>query len=226
MLGAALFAALQTAPGLAWRPALGPLYARWFATLVAVWLVSGVLFDVYHLPRVAHRAVAAHHYGGEGAGRHRLRADAVADAAAELAQPAARLCGAGGGGAGGLAVALRQGAGPAVVQAAGAHRGQTMRGTAWCRPMQQATGDAPNPIGAAATISWVLWMTTRRCSSGRWGLAVLGDYTALLDLAQVHGVDEIIVAITNRHAIAPATFQAGCVMPKHGYRVTTMAGLY
>ena len=56
VLAAALIVALQTAPGLAWRPALNPLYARWFATLVAVWLVSGVLFDVYHLPRASHPA--------------------------------------------------------------------------------------------------------------------------------------------------------------------------
>ena len=227
VLGGALFAALQTAPGLAWRPALGPLYVRWFATLGAVWLVSGVLFDVYHLPRASHtvqslRAITA-------AGVLAVTAYVLTPwltpplSSRSLLLVFAALAVAGL--AGWRLLYAKVLAQPwskqrALIVGAG-HAGHSL-----VQAVQQATG-APNPYRGSG-YDLVGFVDDDPALQQRQvaGLAVLGDYTALLDLAQAHGVDEIIVAITNRHAIAPATFQALVACAEHGYRVTTMAGLY
>ena len=227
VMAAALLAALQTAPGLAWRQALGPLYARWFVTLVAVWLVSGVLFDVYHLPRASHAAQSLRAITAAGvlavtayvltpwltpplSSRSLLlvfAALAVAGLAGwrllyakVLAQPWSKQ--------------------RAIIVGAG-HAGHSL-----AQAVQQATG-TPNPYRGSGydLVGFVdddPALQQRRVG----GLPVLGDHRTLLELAQAHTVDEIIVAITNRHAINPATMGALVGCAEQGYRVTTMAGLY
>jgi hypothetical protein len=62
----ALWLALATQPGLAWRPALTPLYVRWFVTLWGIWLVVALIFDLYHLPQAAHPRRAVQSAVGAG----------------------------------------------------------------------------------------------------------------------------------------------------------------
>ncbi len=213
--------------GLAWRPELGPLYARWLATLVALWLVSGVLFDVYHLPRASHT----------------LQSVQAITAAAALTVTAYVLtpwltppltsrsllllfaAGAVVGLAGWRVLYAKVLAQPwskqrALVVGAG-HAGCSL-----LQAIHQATG-TPNPYrGSGYTLVGFVDDDPALRAHQVGGVPVLGDHTALLDLAQQHAVDEIIVAITNRHAIAPATLDALIGCAEHGYQVTTMAGLY
>ena len=227
VIGAALVMALQTDAGLAWRPALAPLYARWLATLAVLWLVGGVLFDVYHLPRASHAQQSV----------RAITAAAVLTVTAYVLTPwltppltsrVLLLVFAAGtvvGLAGWRLFYAKVLAQPwskqrALIVGAG-HAGHAL-----LQAVQQATG-TPNPYRGSG-YDLVGFVDDDPALQQRLvgGLSVLGDHRALLDLAQAHEVDEIIVAITNRHAIAPATFQALVACAEHGYRVTTMAGLY
>jgi exopolysaccharide biosynthesis polyprenyl glycosylphosphotransferase len=58
------------------------------------------------------------------------------------------------------------------------------------------------------------------------GVAVLGDRSRLLNLAQTLAVDEIVLAITHRNAIADELFDALLACREQGFRVTTMGVLY
>jgi len=58
------------------------------------------------------------------------------------------------------------------------------------------------------------------------GLPVLGDHRRLREIAAARGVDEIIVAITHRHAINPDLFAALLECQESGFRLITMPVLY
>ena len=58
------------------------------------------------------------------------------------------------------------------------------------------------------------------------GLPVLGDHQALLEIAAQQGVDEIIVAITHRHAINTELFGALLECQERGFGLITMPVLY
>jgi exopolysaccharide biosynthesis polyprenyl glycosylphosphotransferase len=58
------------------------------------------------------------------------------------------------------------------------------------------------------------------------GVPVLGDNRSIVQLAKTLSVDEIIVAITHRHAIADELFDALLRCRELGLRVTTMATVY
>ncbi len=58
------------------------------------------------------------------------------------------------------------------------------------------------------------------------GLPVLGRLGDLLRLAERRDVDEIIVAITHRHAIEPAAFDVLLECQERGFRLVTMPVLY
>ena len=58
------------------------------------------------------------------------------------------------------------------------------------------------------------------------GVPVLGGSTDLLRLAREMAVDEIVLAITHRHAISEAAFDAVLACREAGFRVTTMPALY
>ena len=52
-----------------------------------------------------------------------------------------------------------------------------------------------------------------------------GDHTSLLSLLDELRIDEVIVAITNRHAIRQEMLDALIACAEHGCRVTTMSAL-
>jgi exopolysaccharide biosynthesis polyprenyl glycosylphosphotransferase len=58
------------------------------------------------------------------------------------------------------------------------------------------------------------------------GLPVLGSHRELLPLALHHKADEIILAITHRHAISQGLFDALLQCRESGLRLTTMAAIY
>ncbi len=58
------------------------------------------------------------------------------------------------------------------------------------------------------------------------GVPVLGDHRALLQVARQLGVDEIILAITHRHAIEDDLFNELLHCRELGFRVVTMATVY
>ncbi len=58
------------------------------------------------------------------------------------------------------------------------------------------------------------------------GLPVLGNHRELLPIALSHKVDEIILAITHRHAISQGLFDALLQCRESGLRLTTMAAIY
>jgi exopolysaccharide biosynthesis polyprenyl glycosylphosphotransferase len=58
------------------------------------------------------------------------------------------------------------------------------------------------------------------------GLPVLGDCQTLPHLARQLGADEIVLAITHRHTMSAATFDALMACREQGIRITTMPALY
>lgn len=58
------------------------------------------------------------------------------------------------------------------------------------------------------------------------GVPVLGRREQLIELAQRYQVDEIVLAITHRHAIAEELFDALLRCRELGFRLTTMSSLY
>ncbi len=58
------------------------------------------------------------------------------------------------------------------------------------------------------------------------GLPILGDCQSLPDMARQLGADEIVLAITHRHTMSTATFDALMACREQGIRITTMPALY
>lgn len=58
------------------------------------------------------------------------------------------------------------------------------------------------------------------------GLPVFGDCQALPHMTRQLGADEIVLAITHRHTMAAATFDALMACREQGIRITTMPALY
>ena len=58
------------------------------------------------------------------------------------------------------------------------------------------------------------------------GIPVLGDSRALRDLAETLRVDEIVLAITDRHKMTQESFDALLTCRERGFRVTAMPTLY
>lgn len=226
IIAVALWAALATRSDLAWRPELLPLYLRWFLTLAGVWFVAALIFDVYHLPRAAYarQAVGA----TVGAGLMTVLIYAFLPwvtpplksrlfflvftvivvyglgvwrylYARLFSQPWARqrLLVVGAGGAGReLAVGLAQGSG------------------------------LPSPYrGSGYALVGFVDDNAALHNTRISGAPVLGSHAELVKLANVLAIDEIVVAITNRHAIRPELVDALIACAERGCRVTTMCAL-
>jgi len=226
IVGLALWLALATQPGLSWRAALTPLYLRWFVTLAGVWLVAALIFDLYSLPQAAHPRQAVR--GALGAG---LMTVIVYTLTPWLTPPllsrflfvvfaAVTLTG--------LALwrfayarfftqpwtkqrVLVVGAGRAGVELA--------------RNLSQASG-VPSPYrGSGYELAGFIDDDALLQEQVVAGAPVWGGHARLLSLLSELQIDEVIVAITNRHAIRPELLEALIACAEHGCRVTTMSAL-
>ncbi len=227
LLNSALVVAVDLWTNLSLSPATFLLYARWFFTLTLIWLFCALFFDCYNLARAASTMHSVRSVGAAAAitalvytltpfltpplysrGLIFLFAGMAIGAivlwrvfyAQLFAQPwfkqRALVVGAGWAGRY-LAAALRT----APVEA------NPFRGTGY-----ELVGFVDdNPDYAEARVE---------------GVPVLGGREELVSLAQSLEVDEVILAITHRHAIAPELFAALLRCRELGLRVTTMSTLY
>ncbi len=202
-------------------------YFRWFVTLTLVWLLCALFFDCYDLARAASTP-------------HSVRSSSMAALIAVLVYTLIPFltpplqsrgliflfAGLALGGVAGWRVAYAQifiqpwfeqralvvGAGTAGRRLAAALKtapagANPFRGTGY--QLVAFVDDNPDYIGT--TIE---------------GVPVLDERGVLVSLAQALEVDEVILAITNRHAIADDLFDALLRCRELGLRVTTMSALY
>lgn len=100
-------------------------------------------------------------------------------------------------------------------------------GRALAAAIHAAPAKEPNPYhGTGYQLVGFIDDDPARRSDAIEGVAVLGDYEALVQLAKQLRVDEIILAITHRHAITEEMFDALLRCRETGLRVVTMATVY
>jgi len=93
--------------------------------------------------------------------------------------------------------------------------------------LQQAPEDVPNPfLGTGYQVVGFVDDDPDYHGAAFEDVPVLGDSGALVDLAQRLQVDEVILAITHRHAISQELFDALLRCRELGFRLATMSKLY
>lgn len=100
-------------------------------------------------------------------------------------------------------------------------------GRTLARAMQTASPHSGNPYRGTG-YELVGFIDDQKAYHGALveGLPVLGDHSKLPHIAKEQDVDEIIIAITHRHAINPAMFNALLQCQEQGFRLLTMPVLY
>mgnify|MGYP000889284033 CR=1 FL=1 len=226
-INAALLLALYSHPETALPPGQLLSVAKWFITLGVIWLACAAVFNLYHLPLASHAALSVRTCGSAALvtvalyaltpwltpplfSRGLLLIFAVAAVSAislwrllyasVLAQPWSKER------------ALVVGAGQA--------------GRSLAQDLQMSAG-APNPYrGAGYTLVGYIDDNPDYRGQTVAGLPVLDGHHALLSVARAWQVNEIILAITHRHAIADSLFDALIRCTEAGYRVTTLPVFY
>lgn len=226
LVNLALWLALATQPSFVWRPALTPLYLRWSITLSSVWLIVALIFDLYHLPLAAHARRSVQNALGAGllmvvmyaltpwltpplVSRFMLLVFAVVALAGVglwrltyarfFTQPWSKQR------------LLIVGAGRAGVELA--------------QNLSQASG-VPSPYrGSGYELFGFIDDNPALHKQLIAGAPVRGDHTALVSLVSALQIDEVAVAITNRHAIRTELLEALIACAEHGCRVSTMSAL-
>ncbi len=91
----------------------------------------------------------------------------------------------------------------------------------------RAAPGAPNPYsGTGYVVAGFVDDDPRLMGAQVLGVPVLGGSSALVELAAIHAVDEVILAITDRHAIGVELFDALLRCDEAGSRLTTMPMIY
>lgn len=222
----ALWLALATQPELVWRPALTPLYVRWFVTLWGIWLVVALIFDLYHLPQAAHPRRAVQSAVGAG-----LMMVIVYALTPWLTPPllsrflivvfaATALAGLG---------VWRFGYARFFTQPWSKQRllivGAGRAGAELAHNLSQA-GGVPSPYrGSGYELVGFVDDDAALQQQTVAGAPVWGNHTDLAPLLHTLQVNEVVVAITNRHAIRAELLEALIACAEYGCRVTTMSAL-
>jgi exopolysaccharide biosynthesis polyprenyl glycosylphosphotransferase len=93
--------------------------------------------------------------------------------------------------------------------------------------LQLAPEGAPNPFqGTGYQVVGFVDDNPLHCGTRVRGVPIVGDSGDLVALAQDLHVDEVILAITHRHAVRDQLFDALLRCRELGFRVTTMSTLY
>lgn len=222
----ALWLALATQPAFAWRAALTPLYLRWSVTLGCVWLIAALIFDLYHLPLAAHARRSVQNTLGAC-----LLTLVVYALTPWLTPPLlSRLL---------LlvfAVTALTGLGlwrltyaRFFTQPWSKQRllivGAGRAGAELAQNLSQASG-VPSPYrGSGYELFGFVDDDPALQKQIVAGAPVRGDHTVLTSLVSALQIDEVVVAITNRHAIRAELLEALVACAEHGCRVTTMSAL-
>lgn len=226
VVSGALWLALATQPELAWRPALTALYVRWFATLWCVWAASAFVFDLHDLPQAAYPRRAVQNALNAG-----LMTVIIYSLIPWLTPPllsrflivvfaAAALAGLG---------LWRFGYARFFTQPWSKQRllivGAGRAGAELAQNLSQASG-VPNPYrGSGYELFGFIDDDPALQAQMIAGAPVRGDHTALTSLVSALQIDEVVVAITNRHAIRAELVEALITCAEHGCRVTSMSAL-
>lgn len=227
LINAALFFAVWFGLGYAPTTAVASSYVKWYITLTIVWGLSALFFDSYNLARVA--------WIVEGVSNGVLTALTTAllyVIIPDVTPPLENrryifslvifMVGA--------IAAWRALYAQLFVQPWFKLRALVV-GAGWAgRTLVEALqieSDAPNPYrGTGYELVGFVDDDPEFQGAEVEGLPVLGDHSQLREIAQAHDVDEIIVAITHRHAINPELFAALLDCQERGFRLITMPVLY
>lgn len=223
----ALWIAMDTVDALKWRPALTLSYLGAFAVVASIWLVGANIFDLYNLARASNLPQTMRCIVGAwlfvlticvvtslpilpALSRSLLFVFAVI---ALLELVTWRL------------IYIRLFMQPWFKQRA-LIVGASRSGRDVALALHQA-GGAPSPYrGSGYEIVGFVDDDPVLRHAFVEGAPVFGNSADLLALVKRLGVDEVIVAITNRHAIPPEMMAALVACAEHGYRVTTMSALF
>jgi exopolysaccharide biosynthesis polyprenyl glycosylphosphotransferase len=222
----ALWLALATQPTLAWRPTLAPLYVRWFVTLGGIWLVCALIFDLYRLSQAAHPRQSVQSI---------LRAGLVVVIVYALTPWFTPPL---------LSRFLIVVFGVTSLVGLGLWRFTYTRlfTQSWSKQRLLIVGAGCAGAELAFNLSQASGMSSPYRGSGYElvgfiddnpalrdqivaGAPVQGNHAELVRLLSVLQIDEVVVAITNRHAIRPGLMAALIACAEHGCRVTTMNAL-
>ncbi|MFZ1769442.1 MAG: sugar transferase [Caldilinea sp.] len=222
----ALWIAMDTVDSLKWRPELALSYLGWFAVAASIWLVGANIFDLYDLARASNlpqtmRSIV-------GAWLFVLTICVVASlpilpalsrsllfifaTIALLELVSWRL------------IYIRLFMQPWFRQRA-LIVGASRSGRDLAVALHQA-GGAPSPYrGSGYEIVGFVDDDPVLHRAFVEGAPVFGNSADLFALIKRLDVDEVIVAITNRHAIHPGTMESLVACAEHGCKVTTMSAL-
>ena len=222
----ALWLALATQPALAWRPASMSLYVRWFVTLGGIWLVCALIFDLYHLPQASHPRQSVRSVLRAGVMTVIVYASTPWLTPPLLSRFLIVV----------FAVTALTGLGlwrftyaRFFTQPWSKQRllivGAGRAGAELARNLSQASG-IPSPYRGSGydLVGFVDDEPTLRGQVVA-GAPVQGSHAELVRLLSVLQVDEVVVAITNRHAIRAELLEALTTCAERGCRVTTMSAL-
>ncbi len=202
-------------------------YFRWFVTLTLVWLLCALFFDCYDLARAASTP-------------HSVRSSSMAALIAVLVYTLTPFltpplqsrglillfAGLALGGVVGWRVAYAQ----IFIQPWFEQRALVVGAGIAGRHLAAALKTAPagaNPFrGTGYQLVAFVDDNPDRIGTTIEGVPVLDERGVLVSLAQALEVDEVILAITNRHTIADDLFDALLRCRELGLRVTTMSALY
>lgn len=222
----ALWLALATQPALAWRPEMAPLYVRWFVTLGSIWLVCALIFDLYDLPQAAHPRRAVERALGAG-----LMVVIVYALIPWLTPPL-------------LSRFLIVVFGITSLVGLGLWRftytrlftqswskqrllivGAGCAGAELAFNLSQASGISSPYRGSGYELVGFIDDNPALRDQTVAGAPVQGNHAELVRLLSILQIDEVVVAITNRHAIRTELMTALIACAEHGCRVTTMNAL-
>ncbi len=227
LVNVALFFAIRLGLNLAPSIAQSWFAVRWYLTLTAVWILAALFFDCYNLAQAAW-SVRSVPYGVLAA----LSAALLYTAIPVLTPPLETrryvfylllfMVGA--------IAAWRAFYAQVFVQPWFEQRALVV-GAGWSgRTLVQAlrtSSASPNPYrGTGYELVGFVDDDPEFQNAVVEGLPVLGDHHHLREIAAAHQVNEIIVAITHRHAINPDLFAALLECQERGFRLITMPVLY
>ena len=212
------------------NPAFGTVLnaAKWFVTLTAVWLVCAMVFDAYNLAR------AASLFAGSASSASAALATVFAYTFTPWLTPSL--------GSRGLIATFAAFALAGIVAWRAAYTqlfiqpwfeqralvvGAGGAGRALADALRSAPVEAANPFhGTGYQLLGFVDDDLRYADAVVEGIPVLGTGADLVSLAQHLRVDEIILAITHRHAIHQHLFDSLLRCQELGFRVTNMSILY
>lgn len=228
LLNAALLAALALRGGFPLTPTTILSLWKWFVTLGVIWWLWAQFFDIYDLARAASPL-------------HSLRSSAMTVVAAVLTYtftPAltpplqARSLHLLFGLAALLGIALwRLSYALLFVQPSFNQRalivGAGRAGRTLLAELQKASAHQANPFrGTGYELLGFIDDNPELIGQTVGGLPVLGDHKQLVQTAVAQRVDEVILAITFRHALSSGLFNALLMCREAGMRLTTMPTIY